>query len=418
MAIDYRTNPAVTFILELARALHVYGTPAHDLERALNNVARKLALKAEFFSTPTSLMVGLGEVHEQEVRLIRVEPGSPNLGHLSDLSSITRDVIDGRETPTAGLERLRKLLTSKPRWPAWLVLVASVLASGAVSSFFGVSTGDLFIAAFLGLVTGAITMVTWRTPGLTHVTEPLTAFIVATLAFSLEAVTGRGSGFITTLAGLIILVPGLTFTVALTELSTQHLASGTARMAGAFVVFLGLGFGLALGAQTGAVLGPIVADAAGSIHGPWLSSAPLPPGAHYIGVCVAALAFMVMLHAKAQDAIWILLTCLLAYTTSRFTGAQVGDVLAAFLSALVVTAVSNLMARIRTSSSMVTAVPGLIILVPGSIGLRSVQSLLGSDVELGIATAFDVAIIGIAIAAGIVAGNFTSGRKRSEAVTV
>ncbi len=405
---EYTPNPATTFLLELARALHVYGTPAHDLERSLSTVARRLGLKAEFFSTPTSLMVGLGGIEQQQVRLLRVDPGSPSLRHLSELDAITRDVVESRVSPTVGLERLRDLLSKPRRWPTWLLLLASVLASAAISSFLGVRRGDLFVASLLGLVTGCITLFIQRVPRLAHVTEPLAAFIVTTLAFVFDELSGRSSGYVTTLAGLVVLLPGLTFTVALTELSTRHLASGTARMAGAVVVFLGLGFGLALGAEAGRMLGEWVVNNVGAIQGPWSSSEKLPDGTHYVGVAVAALAFMVMLNAKARDAGWILMTCCAAYMTSKTAGAHVGEELAAFLSALLVTAMSNLLARFRANSAMVTAVPGLLILVPGSIGFRSVQSLLGEQVEVGIATAFHVAIVGISIAAGIVAGNVAS----------
>jgi uncharacterized membrane protein YjjB (DUF3815 family) len=83
----------------------------------------------------------------------------------------------------------------------------------------------------------------------------------------------------------------------------------------------------------------------------------------------------------------------------------VGEQLGAFLGAFVVSAGSNLFARIKRRTAMVTQVPGLLILVPGSIGLRSMQSLIGQDVEMGIATAFRVAIIGISLAAGLLAGN-------------
>ncbi|MFN7456830.1 MAG: threonine/serine exporter family protein, partial [Gemmatimonas sp.] len=55
--------------------------------------------------------------------------------------------------------------------------------------------------------------------------------------------------------------------------------------------------------------------------------------------------------------------------------------------------------------AMVTQVPGLLILVPGSIGFRSMTSLLGQEVETGIQTAFRVAIVGTSLAAGILAGN-------------
>ena len=72
---------------------------------------------------------------------------------------------------------------------------------------------------------------------------------------------------------------------------------------------------------------------------------------------------------------------------------------------MVVSAGSNLFARLRRQVAMVTQVPGLLILVPGSIGLRSVTSLLGDEVETGVATAFRVAIIGISLAAGLLAGN-------------
>jgi uncharacterized membrane protein YjjB (DUF3815 family) len=63
---------------------------------------------------------------------------------------------------------------------------------------------------------------------------------------------------------------------------------------------------------------------------------------------------------------------------------------------------------------MVTQVPGLLIQVPGSIGFRSVTSLLGQQVEAGIATAFQLALVGISLAAGVVAGNAVTfvGRRR------
>ena len=41
----------------------------------------------------------------------------------------------------------------------------------------------------------------------------------------------------------------------------------------------------------------------------------------------------------------------------------------------------------------------------GAIGFRGVTSMLDQDVELGVATAFRVALIGISLAAGVLAGN-------------
>jgi len=44
--------------------------------------------------------------------------------------------------------------------------------------------------------------------------------------------------------------------------------------------------------------------------------------------------------------------------------------------------------------------PGFIILVPGSVGYRSILALVEKDIVGGLETAFDVAVIGIALVAG------------------
>jgi uncharacterized membrane protein YjjP (DUF1212 family) len=405
-------DAATQFVLELARALHIYGTPANRLETALENVAARLGLEAQFFSTPTSIMVGFGSNLHQHVHLLRVEPGAPNLGHLSRLSSITRDVVDGSANPTEGSHRIATLLNAPPRWPTSLLLVAYVVSSAAIACFLKVNRADVGIAALLGLITGCIAIVAARRASWSHVVEMLAAFVISTVAFTFDAFTGNQSGYATSLAGLVVLLPGLTLTIALTELSTRHLASGTARLMGALVVFLGLGFGIALGARLGSAIGasinqslmhvtPLVTAATFSTP----AGSNLPAWTEWVALLLAPLAFAVLLNAERKDVGLIVVACVIAYVTSQVAGGALGEELGAFLAALVVSAGSNVSARHMRRSSMVTITPGLLILVPGSIGFRSVTSMLGQEVEAGIATAFRVALIGISLAAGILAGN-------------
>jgi len=392
------------FILQLARQLHRHGTPAHGLEVTLSVLAKRLGVHAEFFSTPTSIMVGIGELEEQRVHLMRVAPGEPNLGQLSQLGEITRLVMDGEIPPTEGLRRIDVMDAQPPAYPQWLTLVAFVLASAAIACFLNVRAGDVFVSSLLGLVTAVTAITASRWESTRHVTEPMAAFVVTTLAFTLDGGLGTRTGYATSLAGLAILLPGLTFTVALTELSTRHLASGTARLSGAMVTFLGLGFGLALGAKAGAAAGLVLADLLPMMRGA-LSRALLPGWAEWTALVVAPLAFTVLLSARPKDAPYIVVACAAAYVTSKVAGAAVGEELGAFLGAFVVSAGSNVLARTRRRVAMVTQVPGLLILVPGSIGFRSMTSLLGQEVETGIQTGFRVAIVGISLAAGILAGN-------------
>lgn len=392
------------FVLQLARALHQHGTPAHRLEAALSSAATQLGLKAVFFSTPTSIMVGIGELEHQRVHLLRVEPGEPNLGQLARLAEITRRVVDNEIAPSVGLAQLDAIDREPPTYDRWLVVLAFMLSSAAVATFLKVRAGEVAVASVLGLVTAIITVTTNRWASTRPINEPLAAFVVTSLAFMVDGVLRTKSGYATSLAGLVILLPGLTFTVALTELSTRHLASGTARLSGALVVFLGLGFGLALGAKVGAPLGNLVHDLLPMVAD-WRSRAALPTWSEWVALVVAPLAFTVLLKAPPRDAPLIVIACAAAYLTSKFAGAAMGEELGAFLGAFVVSAGSNVLARVKRRVAMVTQVPGLLILVPGSIGFRSVTSLLGQEVETGIATAFRLAIIGTSLAAGILAGN-------------
>lgn len=405
---------ATRFVLELARALHAHGTPAHRLETLLATIAQRLGLRAEFFSTPTSIMVGFGELDDQQVNLLRVEPGQPNLGHLSVLDDITRDVIEGDLSPAEGLRRIEALLKAPPRWPLWLVLLAYVCASAAVACFLRVFASDVPIAALLGLVTGGIAIFCAQSDSWRHVAEPFAAFVVTTLALTFDVMTRSGTGYATSLAGLVVMLPGLTLTVALTELSTRHLASGTARLSGALVIFLGLGFGVALGAKFGTYIGAYLADANSRESFTWLQQASLPFWTEWVALLIAPLAFTVLLNAKPRDAGWIVLACVASYLTSHAASATMGEELGAFLGAFVVSAGSNAIARYFKRSPMVTVVPGLLILVPGSVGFRSVTSLLGQQVEAGVATGFRLLIIGISLAAGLLAGNVIANAARAQ----
>ncbi|MES3032685.1 MAG: threonine/serine exporter family protein [Gemmatimonadota bacterium] len=402
---------AVGFILRLGRALHNAGFSAHRLEATLSDVATKLGLEAQFFSTPTSIMAAFGPPDAQRTHLIRAQPGSTNLSHLSGLDRIARDVMYGTLGPVEGTLRIEKLLSQPKPWTGPPVLLAFVLVSVAVASFLQVGATDLIGAALLGLLSGVIITRSAKHSEWLDIEEPMSAFLVATVAQVFAAVTDSGSGYAMTVAGLVVLLPGMTFTTGLIELSTRHLASGTARLSGALVTFLGLGFGVALGTKLGAAMGDwlVAHDAILQV-----ANSALPWWVEGVGMLVAPLCFTVLLQANAREAPWIVLAASTAYLTSRFAGRALGEELGAFLGALVVSAGSTFIARRRDTTPIVTIVPGLLILVPGSIGLRSVTSFSQQKVVTGVETAFKVALIGVSLAAGILAGRALTGALRRQ----
>jgi len=407
----------VGFVLRLGRALHNAGFSAHRLEATLFDVSRKLGLEGQFFSTPTSIMAAFGPPDAQRTHLIRAEPGSTNLSHLSGLDRIARDVVYGTLGPVEGIARIERLLAEPPRWVLWQVLIGFVMVAVSVASFLKVGTGDLLCAALVGLLCGTVVTRSRKHSEWLDIEVPLSAFLVATLAQFLAAVIDSGAGYAITVAGLVVLLPGMTFTTGLIELSTRHLSSGTARLSGALVTFLGLGFGVALGTKLGTALGGWMTAHDVALH---VTNTALPFWVEGLGVIIAPLCFTVLLQANAKDAPWIVLAAATAYLTSRIAGQALGEELGAFLGALMVSGGSTVIALRRDTTPIVTIVPGLLILVPGSIGLRSVTSFSQQKVVTGIETAFKVALIGVSLAAGVLAGRALTAvirRKRNGTVT-
>jgi uncharacterized membrane protein YjjB (DUF3815 family) len=84
-----------------------------------------------------------------------------------------------------------------------------------------------------------------------------------------------------------------------------------------------------------------------------------------------------------------------------------------FFAGMVVTAAGNLYGRTFNRPSALIRVPGIILLVPGSLGFRSFNFVFERDVMLGLDTAFGVVTALIALVAGILFGNLLMPPRRN-----
>jgi len=388
---------AVGFVLRLARAMHAYGYPAHRVEGALGEVARRLKLTAQFFSTPTSFMASFGVLERQSTYLIRVEPGDVDLGKSADIEDIIREVVDGRVTLAEGSAALERVHAAPPRYGPLTTMFAFGLSSSAASRFLGGGLREALVAGVIGLVIGVLLILSGRLPALGRVFPFLTAFSASFIAAAAATILPHYSVYVGTLAGLIVLIPGLTLTTAMTELSSGHLSSGTARLSGALMLFLVIGFGVAIGSQTVTLT---LGDYASRVR-----PEALPGWTWWLALVAAPLGFAVLFRAHARDAIWILIAGALGIAGSRVGSATFGPELGAFTGALSVGVASNVYAYVLRRPASVTLVPGILLLVPGSIGFRSLSSLLDREVVTGVETAFTMVLIGAGLVAGLLLAN-------------
>ena len=389
-------DDAAELVIRLGRALHAFGTSSHRLEAALERVSRHLGLEGQFFSTPTAIFASFGGGAKSETVLVRAEPGGMDLARLQEVEGLLSDLLAGRCEPRQVSARLDQVIAGPPRYGPVLTTLAFGLASGSAARFFGAGPREIAAAALVGLGIGLLGLLVAGRSNLSRLFEPLSACFAALFAgFAatwLAPFAGSIDAATVVLAGLIVLFPGLTLTLAMSELAARHLVSGSARLAGAVITFLGIGFGVAVGQH-----------AAHALFGPAPAGAPLPlPGwTEAPALLGTALAFVVLFRARGRDLPWILLGALVALFGGRLGTELLGSELAAFVGAFLLGAVANTFRRALDRPAAVVQVPGMMLLVPGSLGFRSISSLLAQDPTAGIQAAFSMTLVAVSLVMGL-----------------
>lgn len=385
------------FVIELVQALHRNGMPAYRIEDAMHRVGQRLGVELAVFSVPTGLTVGIGPLADQRVRLMRVRPGSIALARVADLAELIEDFVAGRDDLARAGARLAALELAETPHGSRATVGAFGLASAASAVFFGANTAELLASAFIGVLVGGLARVATRSDRIARLFDVLAAAGSACLAGTLAALPLDITRDLVTLAAIIVLVPGYTLTVALNELASGHLSSGTARFGGALTTLMLLGCGAAIGAVASDGLAPMLA----TLRCPSCHAVALPAAARWIALLLAPIAFKVLFQARHRDTLWIVLAGVVAYLGAMLGTTLAGAVLGAGIGSLALGLGSNLLARARLRPSTITTVPGLLVLVPGSVGFRGVASFLDNDALSGVDLVFRMLAIATALVCGL-----------------
>ncbi len=388
----YEANHYASLVINLGRALLHVGSPSHRLEAAMQIMAQRLGLTAEFFSTPTALLVSLGDGSKQQTFLARSDPGSANLSKLADLTEVMRALADHEITPEIADEQVRVIDQAPPLYGwGWQLLGFVILAAG-IAPILGGGLREALLSSFLGLVVGGAVLTLRRHVERSRLITPLAATLVTFLGTIWCGLDPSTALLPAVTAGMIVLLPGMDLTVAARELATGHVVSGSSRLAFGLTVLALLGLGMVIGGVLGqALVGPVPVTY--SPDRDYLTS--------FTGLSLAAAGLMLLNQAHKKDWPWMLLACVVAWLLAGLGNTLGAPVIGAFLGALAVGISGNLFVSITGRPGSIMHIPGLIVLVPGSIGFRSVTSLLSDDVVTGIETALLTAIIAIALTTGM-----------------
>ena len=386
----------VRFLIELARALGTYGTASHRLEETITVCAQDFGIQCQVFSTPTSVFLSIEIDGDYRTYLSRINPGEVNLSKLRRFDELFNAVLVGKFTPKAGVAKIKEIVHEPDPVPAAVQILSLAGVSASAAVFLGGGVREIGAASIIGCVLGIIGLFAGTNREYARLMEFLAGLFAAIIAWSLTLVIGPYAPAIAVIAGIIIFIPGLTLTMSMTELATRHVVSGSARFVGAVMILLLMGFGAAVGNQVSHALFKLPAT---------VQPERMPELWNILAATAAALLFVVLFRAKWSDAWAMVLAVFVSFYSSRYGVTWFGLEFGVCFAACCVGILGNLFARTVDRPSAIVMLPGLLMLVPGSVGFKSLQLFIDQDTVNGMQSAVTVMIIGVALVVGLLLAN-------------
>lgn len=374
------------------------GCPTHRLEELLVTVARHEGHHADVFAVPTGLFIGVRtpEGHASLTTMVRVSEWTTDLERLAVIDEVVNEVVDRTLTIPEARQRIREALRRPPPWSTSEVLIASAAASAGAAVTLGGTWSDFVLAGLGGLLLRGLTKALNQVQGVRVLETFLGGFFAAMVAWLSTLIWPGHSREVLVLSIIIPLLPGLTLTTGLSELTYRNLVAGTARLMHAAVTLLSLVFGIAVVVS--------LENAMGLHGGPVVAREGSPWWAQIIALGCASYGFGVLLGLSRKRLLVAFLSGALVWVTTSLTRPLPGAH-AAFLNALVLALGANISARTSGKPAQLFLMPGMLLLVPGALSFRSLETLLAGDALGGVAGLVDVLIIAGALVMGLLVAN-------------
>jgi uncharacterized membrane protein YjjB (DUF3815 family) len=261
-----------------------------------------------------------------------------------------------------------------------------------VTPVLGGGWREVAAGGVVGLLVGVVAQLARRTARAESMVAPLAAVVASFSAAVIARLGLKASADTVTLAALVTFLPGMSLTIGVRELATEHLQSGVANTANALVQLLGLVFGAAVGRSLATHWFGIVKHTV---------SRPAFSGTQLVAALAAGFAFTVTLRAPYKAAPVMCAATLLAVSASAAGRSLFGPAAGTFVAALAIGTVGGLLAAPLRRPPLVFIVPGVLMLVPGSAGFNSLLQLLTGQTVSGIDAGFNAFVTAMAIAYGL-----------------
>jgi uncharacterized membrane protein YjjP (DUF1212 family) len=329
---------------------------------------------------------------------------------LTQIDHLVRDLAAGRLDRHGASQRLNEV-TSRPRpYPRWAVVGSSGLLAAGAAMLLG---GGPLVIAITFVTTVCIDLVgrqlaRRRIPGFYQ--QVLGALIATAVALGLHAADAPVEPKLIVASGIILLLSGVALVGAVQDALTSHFVTASARMFEVLLLTGGIIAGISIALTIGRKLGvEIYVTSTGTT---W---SDLPTT--LLGGSIVAVAFAYGTYTPLRAMIPIGITGMLGQLVYQ-TSVQwdIGPAMSSGAAALVVGVVSySLAGRVRVPP-LVVVVAGIVPLLPGLTIYEGLLRLLSEDYDpFGLFTLLTAVSIGVALASGVILGEYVAQPLKREA---
>ncbi|PKH51697.1 hypothetical protein CXF68_13835 [Tenacibaculum sp. Bg11-29] len=390
------------FIVELGKALHIYGIPSYKIESYLIEVAKTKGIVGSFMDFPTWINYVFYEDQKSYNYIECIPPGQLNLGAFSKIAELTNKVINS-EIDNDSITNELNIIHSKTKEVNHVFLTFSyAFAAGSFSLLIGSNWVSFGVSLFLGAFIYLLVYLATKSKYIENIFESFSALIATIVSCLLTLVFPELNLGLTILASIIIFIPGLAITTALEEITSKNLVSGGAKLLDSILLLFKQFFGVLLG--LGLMTSFIDIDLTYHVS-------ETPKWTIFCAVPLLSISLFPIFQVRKKDMFFGVLTGALAFFITVLLSGY-GILVSTFIGTLAVVGISRLFGRISKTPKTVYLTQGIIMLVPGSKSFMGLSnSLLNSSIAGSVNLFEQVAFILMGIIGGLLfAGTF---RERS-----
>lgn len=413
------------FLLQLARALMMFGSPSHRLETQIQATAKVLGLNVQVVYIPGVMLVSFADenTHTTEVKFLKQQTGL-DLGKLLLVHNIYWMVVYDKVSAEAATLQLDNLMRSPPEYNWWqTILIAGLCSSFIVIFAFYASFIDALVCAPLGMLMAGVQMLAAKNDLFSNVFE----IAIATLISWIAAVLSRTRVLCYTAmvsGGVVLILPGYIVLTGALELAARNITAGAVRMGYSVIYSLFLGFGISIGAEIySKMFGQNLATAknwdCSQTHdqSKWYQ---MTPSGYWYYLCVPAYALVLSLRNQQplfakELPVMVLIACA-GWAVNHFSAYAFGgrsDIVSA-LGAFTVGILGNIYGRFFSNgASFPVMVTGILLQLPSGLSQGGIFNFAAEGSETKNTTSqysqgFSVAQQLVSVAIGLTVGLFVA----------